>query len=309
MKVLDISFSPISPEWVIDRRAVGWEALIVCAWTGGLAGNDGILANCANSLRTAREGGMFTAAYVNASPPDWWPLSVQMNHIRENIGSEWAMTRKLFMDVEIAGTTLERAAELADALMIEGKECEICYSARWFDEANGHIFSDPRWSQRFPNLWNAFYDADPDLDFASAPYGLWTIQDIIGEQYEGTVWLDGIQVDMSEFVINIWQEEDDEMTPEESAMLKDVHNWLLSIWDIGGLESRFIKAENDPTVYVLASKVAGYTTKRLELTRHSVSDNWTFLVLGGKPDHRNVIPVTPEQLQKIKLGAPLQSLL
>lgn len=196
---LDVSFSQITPAWCERRFAEGYRVAFVCLWTGGLAGNDGIKAVAENNLRTFREAGFVTGGYVNATPPDWWPLAVQMQHIVGNAGSEWNALQHVATDLEIPRLTFERASELADAIAAQGKRTEIAYSAAWF--WNGHMgaTTDPRWRQRFPRLWNAFYDSQPDIDFGARPYGPWSVADLVGEQYQGTTWLDGVQVDLNVF--------------------------------------------------------------------------------------------------------------
>lgn len=194
-KGIDISFARPDMAWFQRQRAAGFEVFIQCAWTGGLAGNDGIRAVCATNLRNAREAGMRCAAYVNAAPPDWWPDSVALQHIKSNVGSEWPHVQHFVIDVEIAGATLTRALSLAAALTAEGKTVEVLYTARWFWTGYMGNSQDGAWL-RF-KLWSAHYDGDPDIDFAGAPYGPWP--GVIGEQYAGTTNLDGCDVDLNNF--------------------------------------------------------------------------------------------------------------
>ena len=196
---LDVSFSRVTLSWAKACHAAGLRVAFQCLWTGGLSGNDGIKAVAENNLRVFREAGFVTGGYVNATPPDWWRLVKQMFHIRENAGTEWNALQHVATDLEIPGLTFERARDLADAIAAEGKRTEIAYSAKWFADANAPIFVDPRWRQRFPCLWNAFYDSDPDVDFGRAPYGRWIVVDLVGEQYQGTTVLDGVQVDLNVF--------------------------------------------------------------------------------------------------------------
>ena len=199
LRGLDVSFSKITPAWAAARFAEGYRVAFQCLWTGGMAGNPGILAVAENNLRTFREAGFVTGGYVNATPPDWWPLAVQIQHIRANAGSEWNALQHVATDLEIPRLTFVRAAELADAIAAEGKRTEIAYSARWF--WNGHMggTTDPRWKQRFPKVWPADYDGDPNPATA-ALYGPWVPADVIGKQYAGTTVLDGgVQVDLNTF--------------------------------------------------------------------------------------------------------------
>ena len=202
MKGLDLSFACPPLDWWQRRRSDGFEVVFQCLWTGGFAGNDGIKAAAETNLRNARMTGFRTVGgYVNASPPTWWPLDVQMREIRANAGGEWTILKRVAVDLEIPGLTLARAEELADALRREGKNVEIVdigYTARWFWVGHMGNSLDPRWL-RF-KLWNANYDWNPDVDFGAAPYGPWKMTDLVGEQYQGTTQLDGYAVDLNTFI-------------------------------------------------------------------------------------------------------------
>lgn len=233
---LDISFSKITPQWIANRKAEGYEVFIQCAWTGGLAGNDGIKAVCEHNLKTAREGGLITCAYVNASPPTWWPLSKQMFHIKENCGSEWTNLQYVFMDVEIVSNgqyvTPDRAIELANAIIAEGKDCDTLYSAKWYwnQLPTG---GDPRWHQHFPMLWNAFYDSHPDIDFPASPYGAWQYPgDVVGEQYQNTTQLEGVAVDLNTFVDFYFEEDDMALTARQEQTLEELAKWTLEPYTV-----------------------------------------------------------------------------
>jgi len=198
MKGLDLSFARPPLDWWQRRRAEGFEIMFQCLWTGGYAGNDGIRAVAADNLRNARAAGFIVGGYANASPPTWWPLATQVMEIRRNAGSEWAALDRVAIDLEIAGLTMARAFELADALAAEGKRTDIGYTARWFWSGHMGNSQDPRWL-RF-KLWNANYDWNPDIDFGAAPYGPWKMTDLVGEQYQGTTQLDGYAVDLNTFI-------------------------------------------------------------------------------------------------------------
>ena len=198
MKGLDLSFAKPPLDWWQRRHAQGYRIAFICLWTGGYAGNAGIKAVAETNLRNARLAGLEVGGYANASPPTWWPLATQIAEIRANAGSEWATLNRVAIDLEISGLTMERAFELADALAAEGKRTDIGYTARWFWVGHMGNSRDPRWL-RF-KLWNANYDWNPDIDFGAAPYGPWTVTDLVGEQYQGTTQLDGYAVDLNTFI-------------------------------------------------------------------------------------------------------------
>lgn len=69
------------------------------------------------------------------------------------------------------------------------------YGARWFHV--GHLGNPTRWSAR--QLWNAWYDGDPDID--GLPYGGWTRDQVAIEQYQGTTLVAGHSVDLNHMYI------------------------------------------------------------------------------------------------------------
>jgi len=205
MKGLDIAFSQPAPQWWQARHAEGYRVVVQNLWTGGFASNDGIRAVAAPNIRNARAAGLAVAAYVNASPPNWWPLDLQMQNIRENAGSEWPNVTKFCVDVEIPGITKARVMELADALEAEGKTVDVLYTGRWFWVGHMGNSRDSAWL-RF-KLWSADYDGVADL--ATSTYGPWTAAHVIGKQYAGTTYIGGHAVDLNEFTEDFLAEEDD----------------------------------------------------------------------------------------------------
>jgi len=198
VKGLDISFSKPSAQWWRDRKAEGFGVAVQDVWTGGFASNDGIKAVAETNLRNARLAGFRVAAYANASPPDWWPLATQLQHIEMNMGAEWAHVKDVVIDVEIPGITKARVMELADGLEAAGKVADVLYTGRWFWTGHMGNTKDIAW-RRF-RLWSAHYDWNPDIDFGDNPYGPWTLAEVIGEQYQGSTNVAGGTIDLNTFM-------------------------------------------------------------------------------------------------------------
>jgi len=197
MKGLDISFSKPSQQWWMDRRVEGFEVMVQNLWTGGFASNEGIKAVAATNLKRARAAGLTIAAYVNASPPDWWSIKIQMDNIKTNAGAEWSNLVDFAVAVEIPRTNLVRVTELSDALESEGKTADVLYTARWFWSGYMGNSLDPRWLRW--DLWSAHYDWNPDIDFPSSSYGPWVLADLVGEQYAGTTVIEEQSIDLNNF--------------------------------------------------------------------------------------------------------------
>lgn len=242
MKGLDISFSMPSQQWWEDRRAEGFEVMVQNLWTGGFASNEGIKRVAATNLRRARLAGFKVTAYVNASPPDWWSLKIQMDNIKANAGAEWANIKDIVIDVEIPRITMARVMELANRLEDAGKNADVLYTAYWF--WTGHMGNNKEVAWRRFKLWNADYDGDPTIDWPR-PFGPWKLDDLIGKQYAGTTYVserDGRKqaIDLSTFK-DSWLVEKQLPLPEPEPPVKE--ELMGKILDLATAFGKSIEAE------------------------------------------------------------------
>lgn len=192
---LDVAFSATTLEWWQARYAEGYQIMSQDLWTGGYSNNRRLFEVAEPNLRNAREAGFICFGYVNAGP--WYPADTALLLARQNAGREWSQLSRVAVDVEIEGVTEDHVWDLCEALKADGKQ--VClYSARWFWVDK---LGNPQWEwlKEYP-LWNAFYDSDQDIDFPSARYGPWA--NVIGEQYQGTTDIDGVEVDLNSFDID-----------------------------------------------------------------------------------------------------------
>lgn len=193
---IDLSFALIpSPAWAKRRiHQEGVNVLVQCLWTGGYQAFPALVHVASRNLRLWRESGGITAGYINTSP--WYTADVAIAEGRRAAGNEWPYLSTVFNDVELEGVTEERVKRVSEWLRAAGKGGHI-YTARWFWAGK---LGNPKWEwTRDYGLWNAYYDLDPDVDFPARPYGLWSEGTLAGEQYQGTVKLDGIDVDRDVF--------------------------------------------------------------------------------------------------------------
>lgn len=139
-------------------------------------------------------------------------------------GSVWPRLNFVAIDCEVTGISLEQIADAEAAIRAEGLRPAL-YTARWWWV--GH-FGDPHDFRHLP-LLSAWYDGDKDIDFHTAPYGGWTVADLICEQWAGTVPYCGIMVDRDSFRTSFIYEEDtvtepDEETREDRARAESICN-------------------------------------------------------------------------------------
>lgn len=198
MKGLDLSFSDGPAAWWRRRYVEGFRIAVQDLWTGG-ATSEGFRAVAPRNLRRARDAGFIVCGYTNVAP--WNTGDVAFEKAVEFASGEWPHLYAVFVDVEIAAHNGQsiREADIRRCLQLiqnAGKKTAI-YSAQWFWK--GHL-GNPTWVWlKQYKIWNAFYDGDPDVDFSSAPWGPWTSDDVMGEQYQGSTDIEGVSVDLNEF--------------------------------------------------------------------------------------------------------------
>src|SRR3990172_8029079 len=241
---VDMSFTggravPVS--WFRSRIAEGVQVFLQCAWTGGYAGVSGIRAVARGNLFNAREAGGLIGAYYNANP--WFTPETSLGEAQTALGDMFDHIPVLETDLEIQGTTVEQALahyRLAESV---GKRSAF-YSARWFGVYVD--FYDLRLAGT--KYHSAKYDFDPDLDYLDEPYGIWGRGDLIGEQYQGSTQLEGVDVDLDVFDQDFFTEGGDNMpTIEEieQAVRRQLGTGEFSS-DPDDTALRFVRRHTDP---------------------------------------------------------------
>jgi len=162
------------------------------------------------NLLRARRAGMEPSTYVMMRGGLDGGVAVDL--ARAACGSEWGHIRAVAIDAELDGTTKATIRQgLARARELGKRTC--VYTGRWWWV--GH-FGNPT-DFKDEKLWYAFYDGDPDIDFASAPFGGWTLDDVVGEQYIGTVGYHGTEVDRNSFNSEFWIDAEEEEEGDDMA--------------------------------------------------------------------------------------------
>ncbi|MDD1678718.1 MAG: hypothetical protein LUO93_05990 [Methanomicrobiales archaeon] len=165
-------------------RDAGYDVVVVGLWHGASVNP---YAN--RQAHAAFEAGLHVAAYVFLAT---WSGKNGANQVYSGL-------EPLDPDVRDSLNFVAIDCEAdSDAEMINGaigmvnvfKLRPVIYTAKWWWEGKGLDFS------QFP-LWDAYYDEDSDVDFPSHLYGGWT--KVIGEQWQGTTDLFGINVDLNWF--------------------------------------------------------------------------------------------------------------
>lgn len=192
---VDGSYTRLTPQAAEDLRAAGELVWWQCLWTGAEQP-----ANRIENLRIAVTAGLIPMGYISlaAGVGGRWHLE----HGRAGVPDDlWQALVLVVVDVElpaIAGMAVRDAVE-ALATPEYGAKRRAIYTSyhAWVDlMGNPTTFTDCL-------LVNALWDQDPDIDFAGLPYGGWTLEQLVGEQFNGGTEIAGVYVDLDMFNRNL----------------------------------------------------------------------------------------------------------
>ncbi len=218
---VDVAFSRVSRQWCRDRRAEGCRVFVQDLWTGGYENNTQLHKVATANLDNAQAEGLIIAGYCNASP--WFPAETSVFESRMHAGHMWDALDVVVCDVEINGLTEQQVKDTCTRLEDFGKKVPI-YSAAWF----WHSMGNPQWPWLNDHkLWEANYDEDPDIDFGHRRFGPWELADVMGEQYQGTTNIDGVDVDLNVFDLSYFEEGD--MEPQLGAGFRAENSYWTAV--------------------------------------------------------------------------------
>lgn len=188
------------------------------------------------SIRNGREAGFTHSASYTVL--NMRPGRESVERAQAAIGDEWDNLSFLAIDVELE-TTPDIVAEAFDTAINMGAR-PVMYTAKWaWDQFMASTNAFGQWE-----LWNAFYDNDPDLDFANHPFGSWPVTKLAGEQYTNTTEVDGIGFDFNQFddawvngkplspagglqaLVKAWQDSMIDLTVGQASLIQDPFNMV-----------------------------------------------------------------------------------
>lgn len=144
------------------------------------------------NLLRASSAGLRIATYLALAPGVAGRSTVAT--AKQACGRMWEELAFCAVDCEVNGLTAAQINEAVEHVRLAGQR-PIIYTAHWWWA--GH-FGNVQTFRDLP-LWNAYYDGDPDFDFARQPYGGWTLESVVGEQYTGSIAFEGTTVDRNSF--------------------------------------------------------------------------------------------------------------
>ena len=221
MRVIDASYAQISEatfRQMIDDGVEGFMQCAVAAPPGRLE----VPPHAYDNLAHAHAAGLPFTCYAAIRPGTAGSVAIDMAKVA--LGDLWSECRFVAVDVEIEGITVEQIWDAIARVRELAQRVKIYTSYHvWVDFLNNPaIFADI-------HLINAYWDLDPDYDFASLPYGGWTMETLAGEQYTGGTDYFGAQVDFSEFNPEEWEPVESMGPPSVEDLwtrLADVEIWM-----------------------------------------------------------------------------------
>lgn len=173
------------------------------------------------SIINGREAGFTHAATYTAI--NHRPGRFAVEKAQQAVGNEWENLSFIGIDIELP-TTPDIINE-ACAVAVEMGVRPVIYTARW---AWHQFMANTQDFAEWP-LWNAFYDFDPDVDFAGNRYGGWGLNALCGEQYTNTTQVGGFGFDFNYFADGFVKAED---TPAVPPLVALVEAWKKDMADL-----------------------------------------------------------------------------
>lgn len=181
---VDASYDELTPPKAAALRAAGvavwWQDL----WTGGERPQHAV-----SNLTVARDAGMIIAAYgcVTSHNPGWWNAEKTREGVPDDL---WAQLVVVPCDVELPGIPNASIRDFVERLATYGKRRAVytSWNAWVHNQGDAIDFTDCL-------LCNAAWDGNPDVDFAALPFGGWTVDHVLLEQYTGGEEVEGVFVD------------------------------------------------------------------------------------------------------------------
>lgn len=208
LRGLDASFDRLTDETATKLRAAGYKVFAQALWTGRVTPEV-----AQDNLRVALRHEFIPVGYISlagATPGDW---HIDRGRAAVN-DATWDALALAPVDVELKGIPKYCVTDALRRTRRLGKrDCIYTSWHAWVDFMdNTTAFADAL-------LWNALWDEDEDFDFPSLPYGGWTIDKVVAEQYTGGRDVLGIYADKDVFVEELLLPKEKTMfhiyTPEE----------------------------------------------------------------------------------------------
>jgi hypothetical protein len=195
---VDASFHELTRQQAEDLALAGVAVWVQCLWTGAVTPKP-----AQSNLDIAAATGLITAGYGSLCQGAQDGLYHAERTVTAVRSSTWDSLRFVATDVELDGIANTAIREMVDALYVFGKRRVIYTSfGCWvYKQRNPQDFTDCL-------LWNANWDAEPDVDFPTLRFGGWKLEQVLGEQWSGGYTFPcGAYTDRNTFRVDLLKEE------------------------------------------------------------------------------------------------------
>lgn len=192
LRAVDSSFDELTDQEARCLKNNGWPLFIQCLLALPRTGPEQP-AKRVVSLRNALEHGMPTAGYivVGGSRPGPEYINLGRAGVPDDI---WRALKFVAVDVETPGVRVDNIIAAVNRVKELGKLPLIYTNANtWLNYISPA--NDTQLAQAGVLLWNAYWDDDPDIDFARLPFGGWRVDQVALEQWSGGTYICGQFVD------------------------------------------------------------------------------------------------------------------
>lgn len=190
---VDASYDDITLEDMKKLYAAGVRVFMQCLWTGRDTPR-----TCFSNLTNAKAAGMILLGYISVNR--FSTGAAHANQGRAAVDQElWNSLVAVETDVELPGISNEIIRGCVERIVELGKSTRVIYTSygHWtYHQGNTAAFNDCL-------LHNALWDENPDVDFPKLPYGGWTPDMVLAEQYSGGTNVEGSFVDNNTFNADI----------------------------------------------------------------------------------------------------------
>lgn len=198
---VDTAGAPVSLSQAQELKADGTTLLVqALTWWPSCGKPTSQPSTRVDSLRNADSAGLDIAGYLLLDTQSSGAEAV--DRARQGIPDDlWAKLKFVAIDFEIpgecwsSGTVIpyQTISDALDELERLGKP-RVLYTS--YGEWTGHLVPGNPPAPPRTYLWEASWDGQPDVDFDRHPFGGWTAQDVVLEQYSGNTVRSGVYVDL-----------------------------------------------------------------------------------------------------------------
>lgn len=208
---VDASFDELSLHEARRLKGIGVKVWMQCLWTATRAPEVRV-----PNLRNAIQVGLIPVGYISinrSALSGRWHVDAALTGFPDDL---WNALQMVEIDVELQGIRVANIRSAVERVRELGQPQVAIYTSynAWVNyviPSNPTTFTDCL-------LHNALWDKAPDIDFPSLPFGGWTLDQLVAEQWSGGTYVEGVFVDRNTFIKELLVPEEDNMPPVDQRI-------------------------------------------------------------------------------------------